>query len=104
MMRFNHDRLGLSRELPGTGAIARALIDAGAPVNGHPGDKETPLITAASSGDADIAKVLIQAGAAIDAISAPDSRAAPSGTAVPHSPLFGMTEVLDALVAAGARI
>jgi hypothetical protein len=59
MMRFNHDRLGLPRELPGTGAIARALIDAGAPVNGHPGDKETPLITAASSGDADVARVLI---------------------------------------------
>src|SRR6185369_16674391 len=50
MMRFNHDRLGLPRELPGTGAIARALIDAGAPVNGHPGDKETPLITAARWG------------------------------------------------------
>src|SRR5262249_41971156 len=30
MMRFNHDRLGLPRELPGTGAIARALINAGA--------------------------------------------------------------------------
>jgi len=63
MMRFNHERLGLPRELPGTGAIARALIDAGAPVNGHPGDKETPLITAASSGDADVARVLIEAGA-----------------------------------------
>jgi uncharacterized protein len=42
MMRFNRDRLGLPRELPGTGAIAKALIDAGAPVNGYPADKETP--------------------------------------------------------------
>ena len=104
MMRFNHDRLGLPRELPGTGAIARALIDAGAPVNGHPGDKETPLITAASSGDADVARVLIEAGADIDAISAPDSGGVPSSTALDHAAVFGMTEVVDVLVSAGARI
>jgi ankyrin repeat protein len=104
MMHFNHDRLGLPRELPGTGAIARALIDAGAPVNGHPGDKETPLITAASSGDADVARVLIEAGADIEAISAPDSGGAPGSTALGHAAVFGMTEVIDVLVAAGARI
>jgi hypothetical protein len=104
MMRFNHDRLGLPRELPGTGAIARALIEAGAPVNGHPGDKETPLITAASYGDAEVAEVLIEAGADIDAVSAPDSGGAPSSTALVHAAVFGMTEVLDILVAAGARI
>ncbi len=104
MMRFNHDRLGLPRELPGTGAIARALIDAGAPVNGYPGDKETPLITAASSGDADVARVLIEAGADIEAISAPDSGGAPSSTALGHAAVFGMTEVIDVLVAARARI
>jgi ankyrin repeat protein len=104
MMQFNHDRLGLPRELPGTGAIARALIDAGAPVNGHPGDKETPLITAASSGDAEVARVLIEAGADIDAISAPDSGGVPSGTALGHAAVFGMTDVVDVLVAAGARI
>jgi uncharacterized protein len=104
MLRFDHDRLGLPRELPGTGAIARALIDAGAPANGRPGDQETPLITAASYGDAEVAKVLIEAGADIDAISAPDSGGVPSGTAVDHAAVFGMTEVLDVLVAAGARI
>lgn len=104
MMRFNHDRLGLPPELPGTGAIARALIQAGAPVNGHPEDKETPLITAASSGDADVARVLIEAGADIDAVSAPDSGGAPSSTALAHAAVFGMTEVVDILVAAGARI
>ena len=43
MMRFNHDRLGLPRELPGTGAIARALIEAeipagDSPVPGSPGE------------------------------------------------------------------
>ncbi len=104
MMRFNHDRLGLPRELPGTGAIARALIAAGAPVNGHPGDKETPLITAASSGDADVARVLIEAGADIEAISAPDSGGVPNETALQHAAVFGMTDVVDVLVAAGARI
>jgi hypothetical protein len=104
MMRFNHDRLGLPSELPGTGAAAKALIDAGAPVHGRPGDKETPLITAASYGDAEVAKALIDAGADVDAISAPDSGGVPSGTALDHAAVFGMTEVVDVLVAAGARI
>jgi hypothetical protein len=104
MLRFNHDRLGLPAELPGTGAIAKALIDAGAPVNGHPGDKETPLITAASVGDADVVRALIEAGADLDAVSAPDSGGAPSSTALVHAVVFGMTEVLDVLVAAGAKI
>ncbi len=104
MLRFEHDRLGLPRDLPGTGAIARALIDAGAPVNGRPEDKETPLITAASSGDAEVAAALIEAGADIDAISAPDSGGVPSGTAMDHAAVFGMTEVVDVLVAAGTKI
>jgi len=104
MLRFDHARLGLPSELPGTGTIARALIDAGAPVDGYPGDKETPLITAASYGDAEVAKVLIEAGADIDAVSAPDSGGVPSSTALAHAAVFGMTEVVDVLVAAGARI
>jgi uncharacterized protein len=104
MLRFDHNRLGLPRDLPGTGAVARALIDAGAPVDGHPGDKETPLITAASYGDAEVARVLIDAGADLEAISAPDSGGVPSGTALQHAAVFGMTEVVDVLVAAGARI
>jgi hypothetical protein len=104
MLRFDHGRLGLPRELPGTGAIARALIGAGAPVNGYPGDTETPLITAASYGDAEVAKVLIEAGADIETVSAPDSGGAPSSNALTHAAVFGMTEVLDVLVGAGARI
>jgi hypothetical protein len=104
MLQFNHDRLGLPSELPGTGAAVKALIDAGAPVDGRPEDEETPLITAASSGDAEVAKALIDAGADIDAISAPDSGGVPSGTALDHAAVFGMTEVLDVLVAAGAKI
>ena len=104
MMRFNHDRLGLPAELPGTGAVARALIDAGAPVNGRPGDRETPLITAASCGDAEVARALIDAGADIDAVSAPDSGGVPSGTALEHAAVFSMTDVVDVLVAAGAKL
>ncbi|TDD78930.1 ankyrin repeat domain-containing protein [Actinomadura darangshiensis] len=104
MLRFDHDRLGLPPGLPGTGTVARTLIEAGAPVDGHPGDRETPLITAASYGDADVARVLIEAGADIEAASAPDSGGVPGGTALLHAAVFGMTEVVDVLVAAGARI
>ncbi len=73
-------------------------------MNGRPGNKETPLITAASCGDAEVARVLIETGADIEAISAPDSGGVPSGTALDHAAVFGMTEVVDVLVAAGARI
>lgn len=104
MLRFDHDRLGLPRELPGTGAMARALIEAGASVNGRPEDKETPLITAASYGDAEVAQVLTDAGADIEAVSAPDSGGVPSGTALEHAAVFSMTDVVDVLVAAGAKI
>jgi hypothetical protein len=104
MLRFDHDRLRLPRELPGTGTIARALIDVGAAVNGRPGDQETPLITAASYGDAEVAQVLIDAGADIEAVSAPDSGGVPSGTALEHAAVFSMTDVVDVLVAAGAKI
>ena len=103
MLRFDHDRLGLPSELPGTGAMARALLDAGAPANGRPEDTETPLITAASYGDAEVAQVLIEAGADIDAISAPDGGGVPSATALQHAAVFGMTDVVNVL-AAGARI
>lgn len=104
MLRFDHRRLGLPRDLPGTGAVARALLAAGAPVDGHPDDRETPLITAASYGDAEVAQVLIEAGADVNAVSAPDSGGVPSGSASQHAAVFGMTEVLDLLVAAGASI
>ena len=61
MLRFDHERLGLPRELAGTGAVAQALIEAGAPIDDDGGDEETPLITAASYGDAEVAQVLIEA-------------------------------------------
>jgi hypothetical protein len=103
MMRCDTVR-GVWRDLDGTGRTARALIAAGAPVDGEPGEQETPLITAASYGDAEVAKVLIEAGADVDARSAPNSGGVPDGTALAHAAVFGMTQVLDLLVAAGARI
>ncbi|MGH3411083.1 MAG: ankyrin repeat domain-containing protein, partial [Streptosporangiaceae bacterium] len=53
--------------------------------------------------------MLIDAGADIEAISAPDSGGVPNdgvpnGTALEHAAVFGMTEVVDVLVAAGTRI
>ncbi len=61
MIRFDAERLGLSPDLVGTGDVARALLAAGAPVDGRPGTEETPLITAASYGDADVARALVEA-------------------------------------------
>lgn len=70
------------RDMPGTGAMAKALLAAGAPVDGRPDDRETPLITAASYGDVEVAAVLIDAGADLDATAAPDAGGVPGGTAL----------------------
>lgn len=94
---------GLWRDVAGTGAMARALVAAGVPVDGAPGARETPLITAASYGDAAVAGVLISAGADIDARARPDAGGVPGGTALLHAAVFGMTAVVDVLIAAGAR-
>jgi uncharacterized protein len=92
------------RDVVGTGAAAHVLIAAGAPVDGNPGDPETPLITAASYGDADVAAVLIAAGADLDAIASVGAGGVPGGSALLHAAVFGMTDVLDIVVAAGARV
>ena len=104
MLRFDAERLGLTGPLAGTGEMAALLLEAGAPVDGRPGDRETPLMTAASYGDADVARVLIDAGAELDALAAPDAGGVPGGSALLHAAVFGMTDVLDELVRAGARI
>lgn len=90
------------RDMPGTGRIAQALLSAGAPVNGGPDDRETPLITAASYGDAEVARVLIAAGADLERLSTPDAGGVPSASALTHAAVFGTTDVLDLLVHAGA--
>ena len=104
MLRFDSDRLGLPQDASGTGEVARMLLDAGAPVEGDPADRETPLITAASYGDSEVAKVLIYAGADLEATAATDAGGVPGGTALRHAAVFGMTHVIDVLVGAGARV
>ena len=104
MMRFDTSSGGTWRDLPGTGELARLLLAAGAPVDGDPQDDETPLMTAASYGDAEVARVLIQAGASLEAVSSADAGGVPNATALRHAAVFGMTDVLDVLVAAGARV
>jgi len=101
MLRY--ESRGVWRDVAGAGALARALIEAGAPVNGEPGEKETPLITAASYGDAEVAQALITAGADLEATAADDAGGVPGGTALLHAAVFGATDVLDVLVSAGAR-
>jgi uncharacterized protein len=95
---------GKWRDVDGTGPAAHVLIAAGAPVDGVPGDTETPLITAASYGDADVAAVLIAAGANIDAVASDRAGGVPGGSALLHAAVFGMTDVIDLLVSAGAKV
>jgi len=101
MMRYDTSE-DVWRDVPGTGALARALLDAGAPVEGDPLDAERPLMTAASYGDAEVARALIQAGADLDATASANAGGVPGGTALRHAAVFGMTEVVDVLLAAGA--
>ena len=103
MLRYDTSR-GVWRDVQDTAALARALIRAGAPVDGEPGDRETPLITAASYGDAAVARVLIEEGADLEAHASPDSGGVPGGSALLHAAVFGMTDVVDVLVAAGAGV
>ena len=104
MLRFDAPRLGLPPVADGIDEVARMLVERGAPVEGDPDDRETPLITAASYGDAEVALVLIEAGADIDAVAADDSGGVPGGSALLHAGVFGNTEVVDVLAAAGARV
>jgi uncharacterized protein len=103
MLRYDTAQ-GKWRDIDRTAPVAQALIDAGAPVNGRPGDPETPLITAASYGDPDVARVLIEAGADIDARASDDAGGVPGGTALLHAAVFGMTAVVDVLIAGGAVV
>ncbi|MEI2705605.1 MAG: ankyrin repeat domain-containing protein [Ilumatobacteraceae bacterium] len=95
---------GRWRDVPGAADVALALLSAGAPVDGDPGEPETPLITAASYGDADVAAVLIAAGADVDARAADDAGGVPGGTTLLHAAVFGMTSVVDVLAVAGATV
>jgi len=84
MLRYD-TAAGSWRDVPGTGVIARKLLEAGAPPDGAPGDAETPLMTAASYGDAEVTRVLIEAGADLAITAAPDAGGVPGGTALRHA-------------------
>ncbi len=101
MLRYDTSR-GIWRDVPGTAAIARALLKAGAPADGDPADAETPLMTAASYGDAEVAQALIEAGADLAATASADAGGVPGGTALRHAAVFGMADVAQVLLAAGA--
>lgn len=59
-------------------------------------------MTAASYGDAQVARVLIDAGADLDATASATAGGVPGGTALRHAVVFGMTDVVEVLLAAGA--
>ncbi len=101
MMRYDTAG-GIWRDVPGTGALARALLDAGAPVEGDATDAETPLTTAASYGDTEVARALLEAGADLNATAAATAGGVPGGTALRHAAVFGMTDVAELLLTAGA--
>jgi uncharacterized protein len=92
------------RDVTDTAAMVRTLLAAGAPVDGRPEDSETPLITAASYGDAEVAAVLIEAGADLETLSSPTAGGVPEADALAHAAIFGQTAVVDVLVTAGAPI
>lgn len=82
------------------GELTRVLLAAGAQVE-PPTDGETWLITAASHGEPEMARVLIEAGADLEA----RGRAAPgSATALAHAVHYGIVEVVDLLIEAGAIV
>ncbi len=101
MLRYDTGN-GVWRDVPGSGAVARALLDTGASPDGDPGDDETPLMTAASYGDAEVAQALIDAGANLGATASADAGGVPRGTALRHAAVFNMTDVAEVLMAAGA--
>lgn len=96
MMRYDTTD-GIWRDLAGTGAMARALLNAGAPVEGDPSYPETPLMTAASYGDAEVAQVLIEAGADLDA-----TVSGTKDSALRQAVVCGMDAVVRVLLGAGA--
>jgi hypothetical protein len=104
MLRFDAARLELAPVTDGTEEVARMLIAGGARVDGDPGDTETPLMTAASYGDVHVARVLIEAGADLDAKAAANAGGVPGGSALLHAAVFGFTDIVDLLAASGARI
>jgi uncharacterized protein len=82
--------------------IARALLEAGAPVDGLPASGESPLHGAASLGEVGVAEVLVEFGA--DMEKQASYPGIPDGMPLDFAVHFGMIEVVDLLVAKEAKI
>ncbi len=104
MLRFDAARLELPPVTGGTAEVARLLIAGGARIEGDPGDTETPLMTAASYGEVDVARELIDAGADLDAKADAKAGGVPGGSALLHAAVFGFTDIVDLLAESGARV
>ena len=59
-------------------------------------------MTAASYGDPEVAQVLLDAGANLEATASSTAGGVPGGSALRHAAVFGMDEVVEVLLAAGA--
>jgi uncharacterized protein len=81
-----------------TGAMTHVLLEAGADKDDE-GKNGAPLYCAASHGDADVVRVLLEAGADVGLT---DSEM-PSETALRAAAAFGWPEIVDLLVAHGAE-
>ena len=101
MRPFDTSRRRWGRPTANAGVV-EALLRAGAPVDGLPTDRESPLITAASYGSTEVARALIDAGANIHRVASLDSGGVPGGTALLHAAVFGSTAIVDLLRDAGA--
>ena len=79
-----------------TGDLTRLLLDVGA----DPDDETkngSPLICAASHGDADVVRVLLEAGANVELTDNPPE------TALRVAAAYGWPEIVDVLITAGAK-
>ena len=86
------------------GEIARVLLAAGGTADGPADAAEPPLVTAASYGEADMVRALIDAGADLEGRAASNAGGVPGGTALVHAIAFGNIEVVDVLAASGAVV
>lgn len=86
------------------GEIASVLLEVGDGADGPTDRMEPPLVTAASYGEVDMARALINAGADLEARAGTEAGGVPGGTALTHAIAYGNTEVVDVLAAAGAVV
>ena len=103
MRRYDTSR-GEWRDVTGTAELARVLLAAGAPVDGEPGEPRDAADHRGELRRRGRRTRPDRGGADLEARAADDAGGVPGGTALLHAAVFGMTDVVDVLVAAGARV